>query len=125
MTQQKLRTLVRLSAAVIFSTVAATSVGAQTLTGEQIAQSWAGKTLAVTGANGNKMTVQFRADGSTSVSGAASDTGRWNPIPNGYCTKWQRLNNREERCFTVTQTGPGKFEIKTPQCAVVSTAELQ
>lgn len=69
---------------------------------EQIKAEWAGKKLFVRSANGQMMDLWFKEDGGLELAANNfSDTGVWRLSDNGYCAKWQKIRNGEERCFTV------------------------
>lgn len=74
-------------------------------TPEKIRSEWVGKKLLVRGSNGQLMDLWFRADGAIEIAGNNfSDSGTWRLNESGYCAKWQRIRNGEERCFTVRTT---------------------
>lgn len=97
------------SAAVVLAGVPA---GAQTLSGDAILVAWSDKPLDATLANGSRMKLLFRRDGTVEASGAAADKGAWTRRPDGYCTKWNRFNRGEERCFTVQRRSDGGFTVR-------------
>ncbi|MBL8834305.1 MAG: hypothetical protein JNL71_18080 [Rhodospirillales bacterium] len=86
---------------------------AQSLSGDEILASWGDKRLDATLPNGNRMQLVFRKDLTVHATGAATDQGVWKTTPTGYCTKWNRFNNREERCFTVVRRADGGFTVRT------------
>jgi len=74
----------------------------QTVTAKEIQDTWVGKTLVGTTANGAPATLKLRTDGGASVSaGATNDTGTWRLSDQGYCTTWKNIRSGQERCFTV------------------------
>jgi len=74
----------------------------QTVTAKEIQDTWVGKTLVGTTANGAPATLKLRTDGGASVSaGATNDTGIWRLSDQGYCTTWRNIRSGQERCFIV------------------------
>lgn len=93
--------------------LAALPAQAQDLTGDEILASWGDKPLDATLPSGNRMRLVFRKDMTVDATGAATDQGIWKTNPTGYCTKWKRFNNAEERCFTVVRRADGGFTVRT------------
>jgi len=75
------------------------------MTPKEIRDQWVGKTLVGTSANGGKVTLMLRSDGSAELSGAATDAGTWRVSENGYCTTWKKIRAGQERCFTARRSG--------------------
>lgn len=96
----------------------------QTLTGEQIRQEWTGKTLNAQFGSGAQVRMVLAGDGTARVEGAAADTGTWRVTESGYCTKWLRLNDGQERCFAVMRGAAGRFVVSNPQGQPVSVVEI-
>ncbi len=60
------------------------------------------------------MELWFKADGAIEIAGNNfSDSGTWRLNETGYCAKWQRIRNGEERCFTV-RTALGQTVVYNP-----------
>src|ERR1041384_3387396 len=93
--------------AVIFASVAASYAVCQevAMTPKEIRDQWVGRTLVGTSANGGKVTLMLRSDGSADLSGAANDSGTWRVSENGYCTTWKKIRAGQERCFTAHRSG--------------------
>lgn len=69
---------------------------------EQIKHEWVGKKLLVRIPNGQLMDLWFKDGGGLEIAGNNfTDTGVWRLNDEGYCAKWQKIRNGEERCFTV------------------------
>lgn len=85
---------------------------------KEIQDTWVGKTLHGTTANGAPATLKLQADGSASVSaGRTDDTGTWRLSENGYCTTWKHIRAGQERCFTVTRSD-SKMTVLNPDSSV-------
>lgn len=87
---------------------------AQTMTGQEILETWGDRQIEATLPNGNRIKLLFRRDGSVEATGSASDKGVWTQRPGGYCTKWTRFNRGEERCFTVLRRPDGGYSVRNP-----------
>ena len=100
-------TLLWRSTVVVFALVAASYAVCQeaAITPKEIQDQWVGKTLVGTSANGGKVTLMLRSDGSAELSGTANDSGTWRVSENGYCTTWKRIRAGQERCFTARRSG--------------------
>ena len=62
----------------------------QSVTPNEIQETWAGKTLVGTTAGGAPASIKLLSDGSASVSaGSTGDTGTWRLSDQGYCTTWR------------------------------------
>jgi len=86
--------------------VAPTFAQDQFVTGKEIQDTWVGKALVGTTANGAAVTMRLAADGSASLSvGSTSDSGTWRATEQGYCTTWKNIRSGQERCFTVKRAG--------------------
>lgn len=72
---------------------------------KEIQDQWVGRTLVGTTANGGKVTMVLRSDGTAELSGAASDAGSWRVSEDGYCTTWKKIRAGQERCFTARRSG--------------------
>lgn len=71
--------------------------------------------------NGRGAFMTFDADGKVSFSlGDFSDSGQWRVVDNGYCARWTRIRNGEERCFTVVKDG-GTYRVFGPDGAPSGT----
>lgn len=69
---------------------------------ERIKTEWAGKKLFVRSASGQMMDMWFKDDGGLELAGNNfADSGVWRLSDSGYCTKWQKIRNGAETCFTV------------------------
>lgn len=108
----------RRGAAVLTSTIAALLPGAasaQAVTPKEIQETWVGKTLIATVANGRSFTMRFNADATIAISGeAANDTGTWRLSDDGYCTTWKTIRAGQERCYTVRRFGNGEIRVINP-----------
>ena len=72
----------------------------------EIGESWTGKTLSGSTAQGATASMQFQADGTAVLqAGRMRDTGSWRVSESGYCTTWKTVRAGEERCFTVRRAG--------------------
>lgn len=81
---------------------------------KEIQDTWVGKELTGTTANGAKATMRLEPDGRASVSaGNTSDTGTWRMSEGGYCTTWKTIRAGQERCFTVVRAGAA-FKVMNP-----------
>ncbi len=90
--------------------VAAVSVPAfaqeQPVAPKEIQDSWVGKVLIGTTANGASATLKLQPDGTASVAaGSTNDVGTWRLSDQGYCTTWKNIRSGQERCFTVRRVG--------------------
>jgi hypothetical protein len=78
----------------------------QPVTPKEIQETWVGKTLVGTTANGAPATVRLEPDGTASLTaGSTNDTGTWRLSEQGYCTTWRSIRAAQERCFTVRRIG--------------------
>jgi len=79
------------------------------LSAQDIQTSWVGKTIVGTigsgPATGKPLEFTMNADGTATVSGAATDTGTWRLSDKGYCATWKKIRSGQERCFTVLRKG--------------------
>jgi len=79
------------------------------LSASDIQTGWIGKTVQGTIASGpaagKPLEFIMNADGTATVSGAATDTGTWRLSDKGYCATWKKIRNGQERCFTVLRKG--------------------
>jgi len=73
---------------------------------KEIQDTWVGKTLVGTTANGAPATVRLLPDGTASLAaGSTNDMGTWRLSEQGYCTTWKNIRAGQERCFTVRRVG--------------------
>ena len=80
------------------------------VTAKEIQETWIGKTLTGTTANGAVMQV----DGVATLSaGSTFDSGSWRLAENGYCTTWKKIRAGQERCFTAIRSG-SKVTVNNP-----------
>jgi hypothetical protein len=112
---------VAVSAAILTACVAQAS--AQNLSGVQILEAWGDKPLTTKLANGTPMGLVFSKDGKVVATGRFSDEGTWKPTDLGYCTKWTKFNNGEERCFIVIRRQDGGFIVNTAQGALSANVD--
>jgi len=79
------------------------------LSAQDIQTSWVGKTIVGTigsgPATGKPLEFTMNADGTATVSGAATDTGTWRLSDKGYYATWKKIRSGQERCFTVLRKG--------------------
>ncbi len=76
------------------------------ITPKEIQDTWVGKTLVGTTANGAPAMLKLQTDSSASVSaGSTNDTGSWRLSEQGYCTTWKFIRGGQERCYTVRRSG--------------------
>lgn len=98
----------RASPALLLAIVAG-AAGLRAQDSRAIFQSWIGKTLDVEVPNSSdKVTVVFHADGTASMTGSRSDTGKWRLDETGYCASWRVMRAGREACFTIVPMG-GSF----------------
>ena len=107
-----------LAAAGILAAVASTAHAQQALSGADIQKALKDKRVAlscVDGTSGSgRYTMQKNSGtirGSYSLPPAAptADTGRVRAQGDTLCLKFSKLNGGQERCFAVSQAGPGRF----------------
>jgi hypothetical protein len=80
-----------------------------------------GKKLFTRAASGALLDLWFKADGTLDLSGNnISDVGVWRLSDTGYCAKWQKIRNGEERCFTVA-TRAGQVQVFNPDGSLNGT----
>jgi hypothetical protein len=94
----------------------ATAAAAQDgpVSGKEIQETWVGKELLGTTANGAKVVMKLEANGKAALTaGNTSDTGTWRVADQGYCTTWATIRAGAERCFTVARAG-GQFKVFNP-----------
>ncbi len=99
---------IRSTIALVSALLACTSAYAQDVpvTPKEIQDTWVGKTLVGSTANGAAATMRLHADGTATVSaGSTNDTGTWRISEQGYCTTWKSIRAGQERCFTVKRSG--------------------
>jgi len=76
------------------------------VTGKEIQDTWAGRTLLGTAANGAPVAMRLLADGTATISaGSTNDSGTWRTTVDGYCTTWKMIRAGHERCFTARRSG--------------------
>jgi hypothetical protein len=81
---------------------------------KEIQDTWVGKDLTGTTANGARASLRLEPDGKATVSaGNTSDMGTWRISENGYCTTWKTIRAGQERCFTVVRAGSA-FKVMNP-----------
>ncbi len=79
---------------------------ADTLTPQQIATQWVGKTLRGTTSAGAALTLRMQPDGTAQLMvDTTRDSGRWRLSETGYCASWTQIRGGKEACFTVQQDG--------------------
>jgi hypothetical protein len=84
------------------------------VSGKEIQDTWVGKNLTGTTANGARASLRLEPDGKATVSaGNTSDMGTWRISENGYCTTWTTIRAGQERCFTVVRAGTS-FNVLNP-----------
>jgi hypothetical protein len=90
----------------------------QPVTSSEIQETWVGKVLVGTTANGAPATLKLQPDGTASVAaGSTNDTGTWRLSDQGYCTTWKNIRSGQERCFTVRRAGT-KMTVFNPDGSV-------
>ena len=90
----------------------------QPVTAKEIQETWVGKVLAGTAANGAAVTMAMQADGSASLTaGSTSDSGTWRVLENGYCTTWKKIRAGQERCYSASRSG-AKVTVLNPDGSV-------
>lgn len=102
----------------IFALIAVLAVSAcqttsETPTGEllspaQIKAEWSGHPLQIfIPTTARTFSVKFNDDWSTAFSakGDYQDTGTWRLSDIGYCTKWAKIRDGKEECYTVRKSG--------------------
>jgi hypothetical protein len=100
-----MRTRFLLVISLLFASTLAVGQGSS-ITPKEIQETWVGKTLVGTTANGAGATMCLGADGAAQVAaGGTRDTGTWRLSEEGYCTTWKKIRVGEERCFTVRRSG--------------------
>ena len=89
---------------------------------ERIKSEWVGKKVFSRAANGQLADFWLREDGTAEIALANgfSDTGKWWLSDTGYCTKWQKIRNGEERCFTV-RNRMGQVQVFNPDGSLNGT----
>jgi len=88
------------------------------VTGKEIQDTWVGKTLLGTAANGAPVTMVLSADGTATLSArSTNDSGTWRAVENGYCTTWKTIRAGQERCFTARRSG-SKVTVLNPDGSV-------
>jgi hypothetical protein len=76
------------------------------ITGKEIQDTWVGKMVLGTTANGAEVTMRLLADGTATLSaGSTTDSGTWRSWESGYCTTWKTSRAGQERCFTARRSG--------------------
>ena len=74
----------------------------QTVSGEQIKATWAGKKVFARSAKGGLIDFHLKAAGTSQLSvGKMVDSGTWRPTETGYCAQWKKIRAGEEACFHV------------------------
>ncbi|NWG73867.1 MAG: hypothetical protein HXY24_04560 [Rubrivivax sp.] len=91
-------------------------------TADRIKSEWVGKKVFSRGASGQLADLWLKEDGGAEVSLANgfSDAGKWRLSDTGFCTKWQKIRNGEERCFTV-RNRMGQVQVINPDGSLNST----
>lgn len=89
---------------------------------ERIKSEWVGKKVFSRAANGQLADFWMKEDGSAELglANGFSDTGQWRLSDTGYCAKWQKIRNGEERCFTV-RNRMGQVQVINPDGSVNAT----
>jgi hypothetical protein len=88
------------------------------ISGTEIQQTWVGKTLTGTTANGGTVTMKLMTDGTVTLSaGAINDSGTWRTHEDGYCTTWKTIRAGQERCFATRRSGT-KIIVRNPDGSV-------
>ena len=78
----------------------------QPISPKEIQDTWVGKTLIGTAANGAAVTMKIQADGSASLAaGSTNVAGTWHVSENGYCTTWKTNRGAQEKCFLAVHSG--------------------
>jgi len=91
---------------------AATPVCAQTLSPQDIKDTWVGKTLTGSSNNGVSFELKLAADGSSNiVFPNLSDTGTWRLSDDGYCATWKVIRKGAEACFTAVRFRNGEIKV--------------
>ena len=79
------------------------------LSSDDIRAAWMDKTVTGTIASGplagKDIELQLKSDGTSTLSGAATDNGTWRLPGQGYCATWTKIRAGQERCFTVVRKG--------------------
>lgn len=76
------------------------------MTPDEIKNAWIGKKLLGRTPTGVMFDFTMRTDGTAEIVGINwSDVGTWRFSKNGYCTKWNRIREGQERCVTVVKNG--------------------
>lgn len=91
-------------------------------TPDRIKSEWVGKKVFSRTANGALADFWMRDDGTAEVAvgNNFTDKGTWWLSDRGYCTKWQKIRDGEERCFTV-RNRLGQVQVFNPDGSLNST----
>jgi hypothetical protein len=112
---RKIAWLTLAAAAVLVPGLAA----AQAITPKEIQETWVGRSLPGSVANGRGFVIAFKADGTITITGeAANDSGTWRLSDDGYCVTWKTIRAGTERCFTARRLISGEIRILNPDGSV-------
>jgi hypothetical protein len=79
-------------------------------TPDEIRAKLVGKKLFSRNSNGALVDFAMLPDGTASVAlNNFSDTGTWRLDEKGYCTKWQKIRNGAEACYTIVRRGSSTY----------------
>jgi hypothetical protein len=72
---------------------------------EDIKSAWVGKKVQAQTIKGVQIEMRLATDGSATLGGGFTDSGKWRLTDTGYCATWQKIRGGKEACLTVVRRG--------------------
>jgi len=107
-----LRTFAVATAAALLLAGCATMRGGDQLSGDQIGEMLAGRTLESGGDVVERVTFARYGGAVVERETGTADIGRWHVAGDALCVQWQNEAAGTERCFDVYRVGEGRYELR-------------